>query len=175
MLILTLIIVSFGCNNNGEETLVEEVDLSEELKTIEAFGLVKSQIKKNVVIDFPATVKEVLVNQGQQLSLGDPIMTLDMSEYITEVSNRENQINISKLEQQKVEKSIKGLNRENRELEIEKLENDLNFAKEVHQQYMDELSAQLRLFEAGAISKHQLDTITRNVEEKKEGCRRHSI
>lgn len=167
ILIISLITITAGCSNKGAEADVEEVDLSQELKVIEAFGLVKSQETKNIIIDFPASVKEVFVKEGQLIGLGDPIMTLDLSEYLSKVASKENEIMISKIEQQKIEKNLQGLYRENRELEIEKLTNDLNFAKEVHHQYANEFHAHQKLFEAGAISQQEFDKMKREVEEKK--------
>ncbi|WP_244272644.1 HlyD family secretion protein [Natronincola peptidivorans] len=167
LLVISLAFIVTGCSGNGEETHVEEVDLSQELKTVEAFGLVKAEETKNIIIDFPATVEEIFVKEGQQISFQDPIFTLDFPQYVSEIFNKENELMIAGLEKQKIEKNLQGLYRENRELEIEKLTNDLSFAQTVYDQYLSELQGHEKLHTAGAISQQEFDKIRREVEEKK--------
>lgn len=167
MLMISMIFITKGCNKQGEDTSVEEVNLSEEIQTIEAFGLVRAEEIRNIMIDFPGVIQDILVKEGQKVNLGDPMILLDMTDYTTEISNTEKEIHIARLEQQRIQKSIQGLHRENRELEIEKLTNDLKFAQEVYQQSVDELNSYRKLYELGAISQQKYEEIQRNVEEKK--------
>jgi len=88
ILIISLGFAIAGCSAKEEISSADEIDLSEELKTIEAFGLVKAEETKDIIIDFPAIVEEAHVKEGQHLSLNNPIFTLDLSEYGMQILNK---------------------------------------------------------------------------------------
>ena len=156
-----------SCSPEKEISTIEEVDLSQELKVIEAFGLVKAEESKDVIIDFPAVVQEVLVNEGQKLSLNDPILTLDLSQYQSQISDKNNELNIAKLEYQRVIKILQGLSQENKEIEINKLENDLEYSKKLFVQVAEDHNSKQKLYEVGAISQETQNQSNRSLDEAK--------
>ena len=156
-----------SCSPKKEIPTIDEVDLSQELKVIEAFGLVKAEESKDVIIDFPAVVQEVLVKEGQKLSLNDPILTLNLSQYQSQISDKKNELNIAKLEYQRVNKSLQGLSQENKEIEIKKLNNDLEYSKKLYVQVEEEHNSKQKLYEVGAISQEILNQSNRSLDEAK--------
>ncbi|WP_242661305.1 HlyD family secretion protein [Alkaliphilus metalliredigens] len=169
-LVISIVFLGFlmvACSKDEEISNVEEVDLSHELKIIEAFGLIKAEESKDIIIDFPAVVQEVLVKDGQHIGFHTPILTLDLSEYQSQITDKKNDLNIAKLEHQRLNKGLQGLTLENREPEIDKLINDLDFSKKLYGQALEDLHSKEKLYEAGAISQESLDQFKRSVDEAK--------
>ena len=153
ILIIGLSILMVSCNGDEETSLVEEVDLSSEMKEIEAFGIVKAVESKDVIIDFPAKVLDVIAIEGQHLGLNDPILTLDLSDYNDLVNDANNQLNIANLEYQRANASLKGLSIQDINIELEKLNNDLELAKNVYEKALEDHNSNEVLYNLGAISK----------------------
>ena len=153
ILIIGLSILMVSCNGDEETSLVEEVDLSGEMKEIEAFGIVKAVESKDVIIDFPAKVLDVIAIEGQHLGLNDPILTLDLSDYNDLVNDANNQLNIANLEYQRANASLKGLSIQDINIELEKLNNDLELAKNVYEKALEDHNSNEVLYNLGAISK----------------------
>ena len=64
LVIICLGLIMASCGKEKETSSVEEVDLSIETNVIEAFGIVKAEESKDVIIDFQAVVLVVLVKEG---------------------------------------------------------------------------------------------------------------
>jgi len=167
ILIVCLGLVTSGCSPKEEISSAQEVDLSEESKIIEAFGLIKAEESKDIIIDFPAIVNEVHVKEGQYISFEDPIFTLDLSEYESQITSKKNELTIAQLEQQSIEKNLRGLYLENSELEIDKLTNDLNFSEKLYQQALNDLQSYEKLYKEGAISQQELNQFIEDVDDTK--------
>lgn len=172
LLTICLTIFMASCSKGQESSTVEEVDLSQESKVIEAFGIIKAERSKDVIIDFPSVVKEVLVKEGQRVVLNEPLINLDLSQYQSQIQDEKIKLNISKLEQQNAVKSYKALTIENKDSQINKLKNDLEFAKKLYEQAVKDFNSKENLFRDGAISqetynifKKAMDETNNNVED----------
>lgn len=165
LVIICIGILMVSCSPKEEITSTEEVDLSNELKIIEAFGLIKAEESKDVIIDFPAVVQEILVKEGQHIRLHDPILTLDLSQYQLQILDKKNELNIANLEYQQSNKVLQGISLENKDIVINKLTNDLNFSKKLYEQLVEELQSKEKLYEEGAISEETLVKFKRIVDE----------
>lgn len=161
LMLIIVIISAVGCNVEGSETTVEEVDLSHERSSIEAFGVVKPEEFMDIIIDFNSVVNEVSVNEGQYLNLNDPILLLDMSQYKAEISDTVSELNIAELEYQQISMGFEDLT------EVERLKNNIKYAETMYQNKVNELDANEKLFEEGVISKEKYNQSKLNAEEAK--------
>lgn len=162
---ISLIIFIVGCSPKEQVSLVAEVDLSSETKQVEAFGVVKAEETKDIIIDFPATVVDILVEEGQQLGYKEPIMTLDLSLYESEVWDMKNQLNIANLQYQSINKGLEAISLENGQVDKNKLANDLEYTKGLLGQTTEDYASMEVLYEAGAISKEELNQAKRALSE----------
>ena len=156
ILIVIISVLTMSCNDREDEALVQEVDLSDELTEIEAFGIVKAAESKDVIIDFPAKVIELIAIEGQHLELNDPILTLDLSDYYNLIRDKNNELNIAKLDYQRANASLKGLKIQDIDIEMEKLNSELELAKKVYDKALEDHSSNQALYNMGAISKEML-------------------
>ncbi|WFA08639.1 efflux RND transporter periplasmic adaptor subunit [Tissierella sp. Yu-01] len=158
LIILIIYMGVFGasCSKGEDISAVQEVDLSDEAQTVEAFGVIRVDESKDVIIDFPAIVQEVIAKEGQHLGLYDPILTLDLSDYENLLQDKRNELNIARLEYQRADASLKGLSIENIDIQLNKLESDLELAKKSYEQTLEEHNSIEKLYEMGAVSKENL-------------------
>lgn len=162
---ICLLITAAGCNTREDEPATAEVDLSGELKEVEAFGLVKAEETRDIIIDFPAIVTDVLVKEGQHVNLHDPIMVLDLTQYESQLLNKKSELNIAKMEHQKIIKSLEELSLDTNEAEINKLKNELDLLKKVKDYSVEQFNSNEKLYNEGAISKEAYDLSKQNMEE----------
>ena len=87
-----------SCSKDEDIHTVQEVDLSDEITEIEAFGLVKAEESKDIIIDIPARVQEVLVEEGQHVILNTPILTMDLTDYNNLIRDKNNELSIARLD-----------------------------------------------------------------------------
>ena len=87
--ILVLVICLSGCANNSVPAPVNSSNpIVQADKTIEIYGVINAQEYINVFLSFDCKISDVHVNNGQRVSKGDPLVTLDMSE-INNLINKE--------------------------------------------------------------------------------------
>lgn len=98
-----------GCGNNQSTEAVSEEQLAAEAAaaveeapatepTIEAWGSVDAQTIKQIYIDFPATVTQVYVTQGQRIKEGDKLLSLNYEEYKLKISQKETELGLDKIQ-----------------------------------------------------------------------------
>lgn len=165
ILCICLAIFTISCSTNDEIEPVVEVDLSTEKKVVEAFGLIKAEETKDIIIDFPALILDILVKEGQHVGENEPIMTLDLSEYKGEITNKKNELNIANLEYQQINKSLQGISLENNETDKNKLLNDIEFSNKILDQATIDYESKEKLYTAGAISKDELNQSKSSLDE----------
>lgn len=160
----------------AEEVLVPEVKIE-----IEGTVAVEEKIVFNV--DFPATVEEIQVKDGQRVKKGEVLLTLDIEDYKQQIKEKENEIALYKLELEgvkgvydpqnpyitQIEDNIE-LKQNQLELgtdqDIKKIENSLDVAKESYEKNLKDYETLVALLEIEAISK---DEVTRAELGLKEG------
>lgn len=165
--IICLVLIITSCGKSEETSQVEEVDLSDESKVIEAFGIVKADESKDVIIDFPSVVSDVLVKEGQHVGLNEPVLVLDLTRYQAQIQDEKIELNIAKLEEENAAASLDGLTLEDKTSEIEKLKNDLDFAKAHYEQAAEDFKYKENLFNEGAISQESYNQYKKSIDEAK--------
>lgn len=159
---LLLILSLAGCKPKESDTSVEEVDLSHEKKSIEAFGVIKPEESMDIIIDFNSVVKEVLVSEGQHIGLNEPILTLDLSQYEAQISDSQSELSIAQLEYEQISMDYDDLN-----TEFNKLKNNIELTEKLYLSAEKELNTNEKLFEEGAISEETYNQSKMNMDEVK--------
>lgn len=130
--------MAMGCDKETETPVKNpETDTKH---IVEVFGTIKALDEKNIRINFPACIEIVHVRDGQRVNEGTPLVTLNINEFNAEVIKKEMELSVARLE----------LAKNDNDAEIKKLANSLRYEEELYRK--SEL-----LYEAGAISKYQLE------------------
>jgi multidrug resistance efflux pump len=165
--IMCLVLIITSCGKSEETSQVEEVELSDESTVIEAFGTVKAERSKDVIIEFPAVVLDVPAKEGQHVGLNEPIITLDLTRYQAQIEDGKIELNIAKLEEKNAVASLQGLSPDDKTSEIEKLKNNLDFAKAHYEQAAEDFKNKENLFNEGAISQESYNQYKKITDEAK--------
>lgn len=163
VLIILLSLSMYGCTPKESAAPVEEIDLSQEKKIIESFGIIKAEDSTDIIIDFTSVVTDVPVNNGQHIRLNDPVLTLDMSQYEAQISDVKSQLNIAELEYEQIKLSSE----DNQQTEIDKLKNNLEFAEQMYSTAMKEFNNNESLYKEGVISEDTFNQSKTNLNESK--------
>ncbi len=91
VLIITLIIF-IQRKNNEDMKAANETALVENSREIIAWGEVKYSRIESIIIDFPATVTDVMVKEGERVISGQSLATIDLSEYNGNVEKLKQQL-----------------------------------------------------------------------------------
>jgi len=151
--------------NNSLPAAVEATP-AQERTSIEAFGLVKATEVMSVTMDFPARVRELYVQVGQRVTLGEPLMALDVDVYRAEINSTEYELNMARFELRKEETAINELIEEieqkeerladNSDFELKKLLSDLRLSKA-------ELADKKQLLSIEAVSRREVEKLEKSV------------
>lgn len=165
--IMCLVLIITSCNKSEETSQVEEVELSDKSTVIEAFGIVKAERSKDVIIDFPAVVSDVPAKEGQHVRFDEPIIILDLTMYQAQIQDEKIELNIAKLEEKSAVVGLNGLTLDDKTSEIEKLKNNLEFAKAHYDQTAEDFKNKENLYNEGAISQESYNQYKKNTDEAK--------
>lgn len=114
-------LLTVGCANE-EKQEVSNVSYTEEVDdSIEVSGKIKANKIREVSIDFPATVEEIYVLEGDKLEKGQEILALNYEEYKDEIKQKEQDLELEKL----ALKKLKGII-ETTTVEINSLQKEIN-------------------------------------------------
>ncbi len=154
IVMLSLAILMAACSSAEGENIVIEVDLSEVARQVEAFGRVTANEELSVIIDIPARVGDIFVRDGQRVSLGEPVMSLVMTDYENEIAAARSDLSIARAEAG-AQSSVMGK-------ETSRLQQNLAFAEaELAEAHADhEITRQL--YDAGAIPRAELEKCKRD-------------
>lgn len=177
LMLAGLLLLSTGCGSSEAQTSTPEASGQEVKQTIDAFGIVKSNDVKDIIIDFPAMVEGVSIKDGQKVEKGDVLFTLNYNEYKNQISAKEIELNSTKLEMQNSKLELDKLKRDLAELQwylnngshpdLSKLSNDLTSAKKQYEDSLEELKSKEDLFKSGSISEFELESFKRSVDANK--------
>lgn len=141
----------YGCT--GEDTpaptgntAVSTKDTSQSKQYVEAYGKVKAGKTQSMYLDFPITIEDVYIKNGQRVKKGDKLLKIDTSKYDGSIQDKEQELKIAELTLQK-----SGLITDTAS-ELKKLKNDISNAKSVYESDKDKLAKQELLFKAKAVS-----------------------
>jgi multidrug resistance efflux pump len=169
-IILTLIMILgvSACSKPDKQATTEAAPVQVKENSVEAFGVVKATDVHNVNISFAATVERVTVREGQKIKKGDVLMTLNIQDYMTQISAKQHEVNAIRLEIKKLQgKIIEADIFKSNDPDVKKLANDLKHAKQVYDNIIKEHADKQELYQSGAISKYELDEFMKIVENRK--------
>jgi HlyD family secretion protein len=175
LVLIMLGIISYNVIQAGKAKSLETVPSSaEQNNSLNFWGEIKYDKLYDISIDFPSMVTDIKVKEGDLVSLGQVLVTLDMSEYTGTMDKLQQQLtagqagllsitqdtgaleaDIAQTQKDIVTKTAELNNRTNSDLKI--LQTSLDLAKkEVDNANRDVIDNQ-SLFDAGAVSKSTLD------------------
>lgn len=132
-------------------------------RTIDAFGVIKALEIQNIVIDFPAYIRQVHVREGQRVTSGDILFQLDITEYTEAIRSR----SIELQTRQKEYAVRKEYQAAQNDPDIKRLENELKNAQFLYEEDLKELEKREKLYESGVISRYTCDEYHRTVESRR--------
>ncbi len=146
----------------------------EEKQPVQAFGVVKALIIKDISVDFPVKIEKMLVKEGQAVSGGETLAVIDMSDAEHAVRFMEERIKALKLEtdvkqkvySQKKESIMKDINPD-----ILKLKNALEKTEKTYDTLLTKNDAISSLYNAGALTGNDLLEYENNVEAARYACK----
>lgn len=158
--LLGLTLVACGQTKNadqGKNTPVEST-------TVEAYGVVEAEKLLDVVIDFPAKVKQIFVEEGQKIGKETKIATLDIDQYLLQIQTKEIELKISGNEKTKIlsENTVDLSN----DQDYKKLQDAYGLAKKNYDQAMKDFKNAGALLPLGAISQTEYDLLKLTSETK---------
>ena len=152
----------------------DEQNLSNQPQEINVWGEVKCTRIENINIDFPAFVTDVLIKEGDRVTLGQPLVTLDLTEYNGNVEKLKQhlmaneaalpatkqdvsalQADIDQMQQEISRKREEYNNGTNADLKL--LQNTLDLAQKELSNAQNDLNNYRELYDTGAISKEMLN------------------
>ncbi|HVJ49281.1 HlyD family secretion protein [Desulfitobacterium sp.] len=134
---------------------------------IEAAGKVKAKEIQNLTLDFAATVQAVPVQDGQRVSQGDELMTLDIHDLQQQIVDQENNLKTEQLQLEKAQ-NAKVTNEAQEASSLQAAQEELSRAKE-------DLATKQSLFDANALAKTDLVTAQRKVDDAERNVADKSI
>lgn len=167
ILIISLIAMSMlytGCSKPAEP-VANPAPVVQKKTVVEAFGTLQVKEKININIDFPTSIEKVHVVDGQRVKASDPLITLNLKDYKTEITNKQKELNISNLEIEQAKSNI--FLDDTNDPSMKKLENDLKNAAGLYETALKEFKNQEILYNQGAISQYDLTQAQKNLDIKK--------
>ncbi|MBC8589496.1 efflux RND transporter periplasmic adaptor subunit [Tissierellaceae bacterium BX21] len=173
--ILTISVILLHRKNTTPVSQIEgEQNLTTESQEINVWGEVKCTNAENINIDFPAFVTDVLIKEGDRVTLGQPLVTLDLTEYNGTVEKLKQQLtaneaalpatrqdvsalqaDIDQMQQEISRKKQEYNNCTNSDLKL--LQNNLELAQRELVNAQNDLKNYKELYDTGAISKEMLN------------------
>lgn len=126
-----------------------------ETTSVSAYGVVKSDNVLDIVLDFPAKITDMAVQEGQRLSKNAVIASLNLDDYNLQIQSKAIELKISGKEKTKIlsETSLGLAN----DFNYQKLKDALNLAKTSVIQAEKDLNNAKSLLSSGAISQKEYD------------------
>ena len=150
--ILGILMVSAGCKKQAPKT-VSAVKAEPVKQSVEAFGIVKARDYKDINLDFPAQIQKVPVKNGQHVKLNEPLIYLNINNFMAMIKNKENELNSARFELLQTRKNLAD-------------------AKEVYHRAQRQLADKEELFQNGAISRQEIDDFRDQAKEKEKAVTR---
>ncbi len=98
-----IILLTGGCDKKEAEVQQEpETPKATVQQSVQAFGVVKAKQVKGIMLDLPAAIEKIHVQEGQRISKGDVLFTLSLKEIEDQIKEKEYSLEIAKLELQKL-------------------------------------------------------------------------
>ncbi len=153
-IILAAVFIILACGqekpqrDNPSNQMPEQQETSEQsVNTIEVFGNVKVLNYKNIELGFPVSIDKIHVVEGQYISAGDILISLNIDEFYNEIKIKEHELIIEKLKLLNLEQEYEQ-NNEELNANYMTLENSIDIARQEMEQLVDEYSEKNELLES---------------------------
>lgn len=173
---LALIASTLGCGaTKKDDTSQNQLeDIGDTKNTTTVWGEVKYNDSYIINIDFPSTVENVIVKEGQEVKNGDVLVNLNMSEYEKNIEKLKAQLSANESTASDATQGTEGLEKDIANLksdiskkseeynngtkaELQSLENSLTRINKEVEDAQKDVDQQEYLFQMGAISEDTLD------------------
>lgn len=161
ILTICLMILTASCSadasrvdSSNEDNEVLEVNEEPEVETIQAYGVVDFKEEQSISVDFNARIDKIHVKEGEQISLGEPLVDFDISELKNTIDSKCMAIDETKYKLERNDYRAEQLNigLQNEKDSLFDLENQLQKIK--------------ILFDKGAASQDEIDQIEDKIRQK---------
>lgn len=160
-----------------------DVKVNADADELDVYGDVKVNKTQEIIIDFPATVTEVYVKDGDTVKKGDKLLSLDLEDYKLQIKTKESEIHIDEINLQKLKASrnpqMLEADRIREELSIkqnyvatgkdpdlEPFQNSLSILEQAVVMAKNQYVANKQLFEINCLSKEELKQSEQNLKNK---------
>lgn len=150
-----IMIISAACGASEPVKKADAQQKEEQGDFIEAAGKVTAGEIRNITLEFPAIVEDVLVEEGEHVKLGQELMSLDIHEIKQQITSMENSLKSERLQLEKLISS--DTNNSMRESSA------LSTAQENLSRANEDLQKKQALYEAGAIPRNEFTDAQRRV------------
>jgi len=188
MILVAAMLFMPGCSEKKENSTPTSSDVVERLTTVDTFGIVKAKDVKDIYVDFPAIIEDIPIKNGQTVNKGDVLSVINYDEFKSQINSTEVEINSLRLEiennqlemkntqltLEKLKKDLKELQdylKNNNHPDIKQLMSDLENAKKIYEDSLEDLQTCEELFKAGTASKEEVEMHERNVEKSKKSVK----
>jgi multidrug resistance efflux pump len=162
LIVVSLMILAVGCSGKSEaddsldpnNTPKEIVDETPSIETVKAYGVVDFTEEQTISVDFNARLDKIHVKEGEQISKGDPLVDFDISELNSNIESKKMAIEETKQKLERVD--YRGA----------QLTIDLENEKATLEELLNQLANNRILYENGAISKTEIDTLKEKITSK---------
>lgn len=163
-LVMSMILLVVGCGQNNEvdqSTLSEEAPPEEPVqKTVQTFGTVQTKEVQGIMLDLPANIQKIHVQEGDKVKKGDTLITLNLKEIQGQIQEKEDALKVSKLE---VEKMVA---QKDDNSQIQQSENNLQSIENEYNELNKELNNKAEFLKEGVISQNEYDEFKKTVDNK---------
>lgn len=170
--LIAMILSTAGCGKKDAENAMAEQEQEQSKapteQTVQAFGVVKTKQVKGIMLDLPASIAKVHVQEGQRVKKGDVLITLSLKEIEEQIKEKEDSLKIAKLELQKLLEGIGDKNNENIDYEPEIIQarNNMDKTQMEYEKQEKDLKNKEAMLQKGAISQSEYDDSKAILEQK---------
>lgn len=181
LLVMLTILFAAGCGKKDDlPALADQEQEQAETpvqQTVQAFGTVKTKQTKGIMVDLPASIEKIHVQEGQRVKKGDVLITLSLKEIEEQIKEKEGSLKIAELELQKLKEDIGNRSNENidNEPEIIQAKNNLEKAQIEYEKLEKDLSNKAVLLKEGAIPQKEFEDSKGALEQKQKEIENEKI
>ncbi len=149
IIVLSAIAILVSLSACASESNAAPVTTTEAVQkqSIDVFGVVSATVVKNIILDFQAPITRIHVSEGEHVSLGKQLISLDLTEMETSIAMKELSLAAAKKDTDRLQENT----------DMNKLLNDLKNARTISDKSAKELEVQQQLFDASGISLSDLE------------------
>lgn len=104
LVVASTISVFVACENGSKNTMGIPTEQKVVKQEVEASGIVNVRESKNINIEFSAVISNVNVKEGQKVKSGDVLLSLDLTDYNSQIKAKESEHYVETLQLQNLQK-----------------------------------------------------------------------